>query len=106
MKYVEKHLPAEEQTEILFNKNAKRINPDTKEQSCSKVIVKNDRETYYIRVHQGVPYDPLHLYGKKVQALETKMMQVSKNTFDFYMMYLNTNNSIYITRARRGLFND
>ena len=106
MKYVEKHTPVDERTEILFNKNAKQINSDTKEKSSAKVIVKNDRETYYIRVYQSVPLDPLGSYGNRTRDLQTKMTPVSKGTFDFYMLYLKTNNSVYMTRARRGMSND
>ena len=100
MKYVEKHTPVDERTEILFNKNAKQINSETKEKSYAKVIVKNDRETYYIRVYQSVPLDPLGSYGNRTRDLQTKMTPVSKGTFDFYMLYLKTNNSVYMTRAR------
>lgn len=106
MKYVEKHTPTEDKTEMLFNKNAKQINSDTKEKSYAKVVVKNDREAYYIMVYQSVPLDPLGSYGNRARDLQTKMSQVSKGTFDFYMMYLKTNNSIYMTRARRGMSND
>ena len=106
MKYVEKHIPVEGKTEILFNKNAKEINSDTKEKSYAKVVVKNDRETYYIRVYQSVPLDPFGSYGNRTRDLQTKLSQVSKGTFDFYMLYLKTNNSVYMTRARRGLTND
>ena len=106
MKYVEKHTPVDGRTEILFNKNAKQINSETKEKSYAKVVVKNDRETYYIRVYQSVPFDPLGSYGNRTRELQTKMASVSKSTFDFYMLYLKTNNSVYMTRARRGLSND
>lgn len=106
MKYVEKYIPIEGKTEILFNQNAKEINSDTKEKSYAKVVVKNDRETYYIRVYQSVPLDPLGSYGNRTRDLQTKLSQVSKGTFDFYMLYLKTNNSVYMTRARRGLTND
>ena len=109
MKYINgQYMPISEQTELLFNKNAQEIQSDVvkKEQSYSKIIVKNDRETYYIRVHHDTPCDPLSSRGKQTHNTETKMILVSKKTFDFYMMYLKTNNSIYMTRARRGLSND
>ena len=45
-------------------------------------------------------------YAKREQYVESKLQNVSKATFDFYMMYLKTKNTIYMTRARRGLTND
>jgi hypothetical protein len=107
MKYIDgQYVPVNEETELFFNRTAQNIKSNAKEQSFSKIIVKNDRETYYIRVHHNTPCDPLSSRGKQTHNTETKMTLVSKNTFDFYMMYLKTNNSIYMTRARRGLSND
>jgi len=37
-----------------------------------------------------------------VKYLDTKMRRVSKTTFDYYMIYLKTKNSIYLTRAQRS----
>jgi hypothetical protein len=45
-------------------------------------------------------------YSRRGRTLDTKMKRVSKNTFDFYMTYLKTNNSIYLTKAQRGFLND
>jgi hypothetical protein len=107
MKYIDgQYVPISEQTELFFNKNAQEIQSNVKEQSFSKIIVKNDRETYYIRVRHNTPCDPLGSREERTHNTETKMTLVSKKTFDFYMMYLKTNNSIYMTRARRGLSND
>jgi hypothetical protein len=65
-----------------------------------------DRETYYIRIHAGAPLDPNGPYGRRERNLDTNMKRVSKNTFDFYITYLKTNNSIYLTKANRGFLND
>ncbi len=61
---------------------------------------------YFVRTHQNIPLDPLGPYGKRDRNLDTKMTRVSKNTFDFYVTYLKTNNSIYLTKATRGVMND
>ena len=62
--------------------------------------------SHFVRCHQNVPLDPLGPYGKRDHNLDTKMTRVSKNTFDFYVTYLKTNNSIYLTKAARGVMND
>jgi len=64
------------------------------------------RSTYYICTYLGTPLDPTGPYGRRERTLDTKMKRVSKNTFDLYMTYLKTNNSIYLTKAQRGMLND
>jgi len=107
MNYIESNDSIEptKKQEYLFNMSGQNLE-SPKEKVYGKVVAKNNRDYYYIRVHQSVPYDPLGTYAKREQYLETKMSQVSKSTFDFYMLYLKTKNSIYMTRARRGLSND
>lgn len=61
---------------------------------------------YYARVYQGALFDPMGPYGRRQRDLDTQMRRVSKNTFDLYMTYLKTNNSIYLTKAQRGFLND
>ena len=92
-------------SEILFNKSGQNLD-SPKEKVYGKVIANNGKEHYYIRVHQSVPFDPMGTYAKREQYVESKLQNVSKSTFDFYMMYLKTKNTIYMTRARRGLTND
>lgn len=106
MKYIDSNdeIEPNSKTEFLFNKSG-RNSESAKEKVFGKVVAKNDKSYYYIRVHQSVPYDPMGTYAKREQYLETKMSPVSKATFDFYMLYLQTKNSIYMTKARRGLTN-
>ena len=94
-------------TEIYFDKNAVSIEQVNNKKIYAKVVYKNGNEnSFHIRTFQNVPYDPIGPYGKRESYIETKMKRVSKNTFDFYMMYLKTNNSIYMTKAQRGFLND
>ena len=107
MKYIDDHqknTPTETK-EHLFNKNAQKIDGPN-EKTYAKIVEKEGSSSYYIRVHQSVPLDPLGAYGKRDKFVETKMKSVHKSTFDFYMMYLSTKNSIYMTKARRGFTND
>tara|TARA_R100000742_G_C4276792_1_gene98115 strand:- start:1269 stop:1598 length:330 start_codon:yes stop_codon:yes gene_type:complete len=109
MKYIQNHTDFSETNKqaILFNKEGEATKVKNKEKIYARSVVKNKNELYYIRVHQNSPFDPMGTYGKRNSAwVETKMQQVSKATFDFYMMYLRTKNSLYMTRARRGLTND
>ena len=94
-------------TEIYFDKNAVSIEKVHKKKIYARVVYKNGNEnSFHIRTYQNTPYDPIGPYGKRGDYIDTKMKRVSKNTFDFYMMYLKTNNSIYMTKAQRGFLND
>ena len=106
MKYIDDtYIDKSEAVEILFNRDGK-VSSETKENKYAKVVGKNSKDSYYIRTHLNVPYNPSGPYGHREDYIETKMKKVSKNTFDFYMMYLKTNNSLYLTRASRGFLND
>jgi hypothetical protein len=106
MKYIDdSHLDKTETLEILFNKDG-QISSETKENKYAKIVGKASTDLYYIRTHLNVPYDPLGSYGHRENYIETKLKKVSKDTFDFYVMYLKTNNSLYLTRASRGFLND
>ena len=74
----------------------------------AKLVEKVDSgvKTYFVRTHNSTLLDPSGPYAKRERNLDTKMQRVSKNTFDFYMTYLKTNNSIYMTKAQRGFLND
>tara|TARA_R100001244_G_scaffold129513_1_gene101029 strand:+ start:520 stop:846 length:327 start_codon:yes stop_codon:yes gene_type:complete len=93
--------------EMCFDKNASTIEKLNNQKVYAQVTYIDGREHMFkIRIFQNSPYDPLGAYGKRENYIETKLKKVSKNTFDFYMMYLKTNNSIYMTKAQRGFLND
>ena len=120
------NIPKEDSGIVYFNKKGDKLNDKDihkqqyyaaqKENTFTRRIRSEDQtrfeefkttETqYFVRTHQNVPLDPLGPYSKRERNLDTKMTRVSKNTFDFYVTYLKTNNSIYLTKATRGVMND
>lgn len=60
---------------------------------------------YFLRTHNNVPYDPNGPYSHRETYLKTELKTVSKQTFDYYVMYLKTKNPIYMTRAQRSFIN-
>ena len=89
--------------EFWFNKNGEEISSEN-EKFYAKIIEKNNSRAYYIRTYDGAIYDPLGMFSRR-ESLDIVMTKVSKSTFDFYMMYLRTNNNIFLTRAERGFLN-
>jgi hypothetical protein len=110
MKYIEKLTPKETKEELVFGRTGLELTGEDKHRQphCAKVIKSKTSSsiTYYVHTYQGALFDPQGPYGRRRSSVETSPRRVSKNTFDFYMTYLKTNNSIYLTKAQRGFLND
>lgn len=110
MKYVdaENFIKRFEQSMVLFGKTGDVLDADEqcKLAHYAKIVSKDGNDTHFIRVFQSTPFDPSGPYGRRERNLDTQMKRVSKNTFDLYVTYLKTNNSIYLTKAQRGFLND
>ena len=107
---VDKFVNKETKTENLFGRHGEPV-LNKRETPMSKVVVDKFnkaevKQSYYAQTFQGGLYDPNGMYSHRESAIELKMSRVSKNTFDFYMLYLNTKNSLYLTRAQRSFLND
>jgi len=89
---------------VYINKSGKIISND-RDKVYAQVLVEGERETYSIVTYQNSPLDPMGRYQKRQAYLETKMKKVDKKTFDYYITYLQTNNSIYLTRTNRSYQN-
>ena len=79
---------------------------NNKEVSFAKVVETQNNTRHYILVHENVPYDTGGMYSHREPYIQLKHKMVSKETFDFYMMFLKTSNSLYLTRANRSFLND
>lgn len=106
MKFVEDPILTKEEKDISnFNRNG--AEPlSKKEKVFAKIIKEKSRTFYYVSTYQSALYDPLGNYSNRERSLETKMRSVSKDTFDYYMIYLQTKNSLYMTRAQRRFINE
>lgn len=92
---------------VLFDKEGSVITSKSNRDCYGKIIYMNDKEhSYHLRILENNLYDPLGAYSNRRRYMESIFKKVSKQTFDFYMMYLKTNNSIYLTKAQRGFLND
>jgi hypothetical protein len=69
-------------------------------------LTQNNKSYYQIKTYQNVPFDPQGQFSHREKHLETSMKKVSKETFDYYMLFLKTRNGLYMTRAQRSFIND
>lgn len=89
-----------------FNKVGALVKTE-KEAVYAKVLTNTSGSiTYLIKCFQKQPFDPSGPYKAREKFIETKFEKVSKTVFDYYMMYLQTNNSIYMTKAQRRIINE
>lgn len=72
------------------------------EKVYAKEVIVDGRQSYYIKVYNHEIYDPLGQYANRERYLDSAFKQVSKTTFDFYVLYLSTNKAIYLTKANRS----
>ncbi len=108
MKHVDSLAKADAATphpeEVLFGRTG-QINTGKNEKVYAKVVSNGGVPAYYIKTYNSELFDPLGIYAKREHILDTKFARVTKGTFDFYMVYLSTNKSIYFTKAQRGFAN-
>ena len=113
MKYIDQPTSSDhsgvEVKETLFDKTGSVV-ISKKEKSYAKLVsttIKNDStDRDYLKSHENVPYDPWGMHSHRETYLDMKFKSVSKNTFDYYMMYLKTKNNLYMTRCQRSFIND
>jgi hypothetical protein len=60
---------------------------------------------YLLRTYNNIPLDPMGPEARRDIWRRTELKQVSRQTFDYYIMYLRTKNSLYYTRAQRSFIN-
>lgn len=67
---------------------------------------KNDKQfKYLIATYNNVPYDPNGIDSHRESSLDIKLKPVSKEAFDYYILYLQTKNGLYMTRTQRSFIN-
>ena len=107
MKFIERgdQIP-KDISETLFDKRGEKV-LSLRETAFAKVLSKESgKTTYFVLTYENNPFDPWGMYKNKAGDIKTSLKSVSKITFDFYMLFLKTRNSLYLTRANRSFIND
>lgn len=95
--------------EILLNKLGRPI-LDESERVFAKTIITNIGEgilqtKYAILTFNNQPYDPYGADSHRESNLRLEYKPVSQQTHNYYISYLKTKNSLYMTRAQRSFIN-
>lgn len=98
-------LSCSEPERINFNRYGDKMDDESISMAFAYILQSdNHGNVYYIVTHNGAPYDPLSA-NRKLPASEYKYRKVNRDAFDFYMMYLKTNNKVYFIKANREYIN-
>jgi hypothetical protein len=63
------------------------------------------QKQFFIRTYNNTPLDPLGPEARREIWIRTELKSVSQKTFDYYIKYLQTKNSLYMTRTQRSYIN-
>lgn len=112
MKFVSSYSKSDHQkasSEELYNKLGEPLTEDSDKVFAKYIATEIGngqlQKKYFIRTHNNVPYDPSGPDSHREAHLKTDLKSVSKQTFDYYILYLKTKNSLYMTRAQRSFIN-
>jgi hypothetical protein len=113
MKYIEHPSSSEvltEKLELMFNKNGKQVSSeDTATIYAKHIKLKfldgSVQQKFLALCKRYELYDPSGMDSHREKNLELELREVNQSVFDMYLMYLNTKNSLYFTKANRSLIN-
>jgi len=90
-----------------FMYDADGIETSEEKKALAQLMTENftngtSKSKYFINTFNGVLYDPLGTDSTKKRRDGFNLKEVSSDTFQFYLMYLNSKNGLYLTRAQRS----
>jgi len=102
MKFVDDAAFVAEDEKIVINlgKTGQQTESD-KEKVFARAIIERGKTLYNILFYAGTVYDPIGTHSNREFYVDSKFRSVNKTAYDFYTLYLQTNNPTYLTRAQR-----
>jgi hypothetical protein len=102
------NLRTNKSTMLLFDDKATLIEDEkvAYAKTVSVELSKNKvQRKYFIRTYNNIPLDPIGSNSRRNILDRTEFKMVSYETFDFYLNYLKTKNSLFLTKANRSFIN-
>jgi hypothetical protein len=96
-------------TSELFDRIGNPVINKKERTYAKRIVTEGSNSAHYIQTFNNALYDPNNsMYSHREGNInfELKYKKVSKETFDFYMLFLKTKNNLYFTRAQRSFLND
>jgi len=103
------NIDKKQNVEILFNKVGRPTDGNNElvfAKTISVDIGNNQNQTkYFILIYKNQPYDPYGADSHRESNLKLELKSVSQQTYNYYISYLKTKNSLYMTRSQRSFIN-
>lgn len=111
MKYVEKYSSKDDQKQSDF-KSYNDVGDTVpvggqKIYAEYKAITLGDRvqKKFFVLTFNGSLFDPRGTDSHRIKTIRTELKSTSKQTFDYYLQYLKTKNTLFMRRAERSFIN-
>jgi len=94
--------------ESKYDRNGQLVESDNMALAKCVTVLDGSRiisRRFFVSTHNGSLYDPLGASSNREKFLQLKTKEVNQKTFDYYMQYLESKNSIFLTRSQRGFIN-
>jgi hypothetical protein len=103
------NIDKKEINEVSINKIGRPVVDDS-ERVFAKMITADIGDgriqmKYVVLIFNNQPYDPYGADSHRESNLRLEYKTVSKQTYDYYVSYLKSKNSLYMTRAQRSFIN-
>jgi hypothetical protein len=98
------NIDQKEITEVFINKLGRPIS-DGSELVFAKIAANKLYSQYFILTLNNQPYDPYGVDSHRQSSLPLVLKPVNQQTYHYYISYLKTKNSLYMTRAQRSFIN-
>lgn len=95
--------------QYLYDKSGIITNDDTEKVFAKSLDIdlgnNKIQQKFFIRVFNNTPYDPLGPDSRREIWNRTELKSVNQKTFEHYIMYLRSKNTLYMTRTQRSYIN-
>jgi hypothetical protein len=111
MKYVEKYSVKDDKKETdnkQYNSYGETVSTgDEKIYAEYKAVTLSDsiQKKFFVLTSNGSLFDPRGTDSHRINTIRTELKSTSKQTFDYYLQYLKTKNTLYMRRAERSFIN-
>lgn len=111
MKYVEKYSTKDDKKQSdnkCYNAYGETVlTENEKVYAQYKAITLSDKvqKKFFVLTSNGSLFDPRGTDSHRTNTISTELKSTSKQTFDYYLQYLKTKNTLFMRRAERSFIN-
>jgi|9_EtaG_2_1085328.scaffolds.fasta_scaffold56782_2 hypothetical protein len=111
MKYVETYnqkseTPESESAEYNKLGDIVESEKETVYAKCQQVFLRDATQNqFYVLVANGNLLDPRGTDSHRINTLKKELRKTNKQTFDYYLKYLQSKNTLFLRRAERSYIN-